>query len=650
MTFCGGVIERVRRQIERETSAGDTTPHERHRTLKRDNLQEGTLMWLAPAKVPSGDKKMAVRLSRGVKHPLSLNESQLFANTPYARGFSEYIYEGQLRRIKEMEDQADPRGAVRQGHGVLSYPNGAYYEGNWRHSKRHGTGCITSANGYKYTGEWCDDVREGSGYEVFACGAAIDANYANGLPEGEGVVMYSPKQNAYRYEGGWQNGKRHGRGVIFYANGDTFGCTFEQAKRHGRGVTTQTVNGREIQYETQWRDDKLVGTPRLIPKALRTRKPVSFIPFRTTGYLSPVDIINWTVKEGTLNLPFEHFMQLKLGFEALDVVGCGVLPMRELRAVWPESNMEMLRKFDSDEKESVELLDIVCAWYPKVSPHVIARMMQEFISPFDLFSLRGYLNGVENADGMGYYHVCGDALPSSGTEGHRPALHFRDLESTGFRIGGEKFTAADYAAASRLHDPPYFIDVLAVWYPNILRVVLEQYEMEEVDSDILDAIRVDFDRYAHPSADSSNYLLIEDFAQAEVAYRIKLCAAYKNNERMQGTMHSSFTVAPATAVTAPSLGFNPNPALAYGSAIETDMRQGFFKGTPVWILANRIRLNVPLLLGIERFHVRQKGRVTLDELLRFCFPNVPCLCTQETILGSFSETVCRCSLCNAARR
>ncbi|PWV18705.1 putative phosphatidylinositol-4-phosphate 5-kinase [Trypanosoma cruzi] len=646
MVCCGSVIQRVRRQMERETSAGEVHPPERHYTLKKDSLREGKLVWIAPPKVASNDKKMAVRVSRGEKKSFSLDEANLFANTPYEHGFREYIYEGQMRRVKETNDPTDPRGATRCGHGVLIYPNGAYYEGKWQHNKRKGIGCISTPKGYKYTGEWRDDTPEGSGYEVFACRAAMDAHYVNGTPEGDGVVLYNPKKNAYRYEGEWQKGKRHGKGVIFYANGDTFSCTFQEGKRHGRGVTTQTVNGREIQYETWWRDDKLVGAPKLIPKVNRTKKPVSFIPFRTKGYLTSVDIIHWTVKEDTFDLPFEQFMQLKLGFESLDVVGCGLLPMKELRAVWPESNMDMLLKFYSDEKDCVEFLDIISAWYPNVLPHDIARMMQEFISPFDLFRFRGFLNGIEEAEGMGYYHVSGGLPQSCGMEDHRPALHLRDLEANGYRIGGEKFTAANYAVACQLHDPPHFLDVLEVWYPNILRVTLEQYEMKEIESDILDAIRVDFNRYAHVSTDSMKYLLIEEFIQAEAKYRDQMYASYKSNERLPVGMHPTLSIASAAS---PSfLTSTPLPVFSPGAAIVADMRPGFLKGTVVWVLANRIRLSVPLLHEIENFHVRQKGRVTLDELYRFCFPNVPCLRTQEAILGQFSDTSCLCSLCRAA--
>ncbi|KAH9578595.1 MORN motif [Trypanosoma melophagium] len=223
---------------------------------------------------------------------------------------------------------------MRQRSGTLFYPNGTFYVGNWHHNKLHG------------------------GYEVFACRAAIDAHYENGYPKGEGAMLYNLKPNAYRYEGEWENGQRHGNGIIFYANGDTFACTFSHGKRHGRGVTTQTVNGKVVQYETSWEDNKLVNGPKLIPKAHRTPKPISSIPYRATGYLTAADITKWNFTGDPVDLPFEHFMQLKLGFESLDVVGCGFLPLKELHAVWPENNMEMFEKLKVGNREYVELIDI----------------------------------------------------------------------------------------------------------------------------------------------------------------------------------------------------------------------------------------------------------------------------------------------------
>ncbi|KEG13109.1 putative phosphatidylinositol-4-phosphate 5-kinase [Trypanosoma grayi] len=526
---------------------------------------------------------------------------------------------------------------MRQGSGTIFYPSGTLYEGKWHNNRREGIGCLSSPKGYQYSGEWRDDVPHGEGYEVFACRVAIDARYENGVPEGMGAMLYNPKLNAYRYEGDWHNGRRHGKGVIFYANGDTFACIFNHGKRHGRGVTTQAVNGRVIQYETEWRDDKLISTPKLISKALHTSKPVSFIPYRTKGYLTATDITKWAVKDEALDLTYDHFMQLKLGFESLDVVGCGFLPLNELHAVWPESNMDMLQKLEADGKDSVQLLDIFAGWYPNMSGHDIARFMQEFISPTELLRLRGCLNGVEDADGIGYYHVVGDTSPLSKDGDQRPPLHLRELEVNQHRIGGEKFTAANYAAACQLHDPPHFLDVLEVWYPNILRVTLEQYEIEEIGTDIIDAIRVDFNRYTHESDSRGAYLLIDEFVQAEARYRERLLAAH----------HSVPKSTTAVQLISPTLS-TPRQlpvGLPIENAVEADMRRGFLKGTVMWVLGNRIRISIPLLVEIENFYVSRAGQIRLDELLRFCFPNVACLRTQEALLGQFSQTPCLCSLC-----
>ncbi|ORC88376.1 phosphatidylinositol-4-phosphate 5-kinase, partial [Trypanosoma theileri] len=640
MTIGASVCQRVSRQMRQETSAGEFQSVERLQTLKKDTLQDGQLVWIAQSDTPSHDKKRAFRTSRGEKHLLSEEEIKRFTRTPYERGFNEFIYEGQIKHLKNMENSTDPRGSMRQGSGSLFYPNGSSYVGNWHHNKRHGVGCVSNHKGYRYAGDWRNDVPNGKGYEVFSCRAAIDANYENGSPQGEGVILYNPKLNAYRYEGEWKNGQRHGKGIIFYANGDTFACTFSYGKREGRGVTTQTVNGKLIQYETNWEDNKLVNGPKLIPKALRTPKPVSSIPYRTKGYLTAADITKWTVTGNPVDLPFEHFMQLKLGFESLDVVGCGFLPLKELHAVWPENNMEMLKKLEIDNREYVELLDIFSLWYPNVSPHNIYRFMQEFITPFDLLRIRGYLNGIEDSDSMGYYHIIGDTSPLNFGNSQHPPLQLRDLEAHEYRIGGEKFSSENYETARQFHDPPHLLDVLEVWYPNIMRVTLEQYEMEDVEKDIIDPIRVDFNRYARDISINGGYLLIDDFLQAETKYREFLLSGYRNNINSNHNNKIMTTPNRLTSNLFPET-FSPS------NSVEAEMRQGFQKGTVMWVLGNRIRINIPFLLEIENFYVSRKGQITFDELLRFCFPNVPCLRTQEALLDQITDTPCRCSLCSA---
>jgi hypothetical protein len=44
------------------------------------------------------------------------------------------------------------------GLGVMLYPSGSVYEGNFARGKRQGHGRFVESNGSVYTGEWSDDV------------------------------------------------------------------------------------------------------------------------------------------------------------------------------------------------------------------------------------------------------------------------------------------------------------------------------------------------------------------------------------------------------------------------------------------------------------------------------------------------------------
>ncbi|KAH9578840.1 hypothetical protein LSM04_005955 [Trypanosoma melophagium] len=245
---------------------------------------------------------------------------------------------------------------------------------------------------------------------------------------------------------------------------------------------------------------------------------------------------------------------------------------------------------------------------------------------------------------MGYYHICGDTSPLKIGNFQCPQLHLRDLEIHQFRIGGEKFTSANYEKARQYHDPPYLLDVLEVWYPNTLRVTVDQYGMEQLRSDIMDAIRVDFSRYAHNSSTNGGYLLIDDFVQAEVRYREFLLSGYRNNNNNN---NGKIMTAPVQ-LTSPNTSIpNLSPEdLSPRNTVEAEMRQGFLKGSVMWVLGNRIRINIPFLLEIENFYVSRKGQITFDELLRFCFPNVPCPRTQGALLGHITDATCGCNLCS----
>lgn len=82
----------------------------------------------------------------------------------------------------------------RHGQGVMAYPNGCHYSGEFMNDKRQGFGECHYPNGCVYTGFWLDGMRHGLGKMVYADRAEV-------------------------YEGEWARDRRHGRGMYFRSDG-----------------------------------------------------------------------------------------------------------------------------------------------------------------------------------------------------------------------------------------------------------------------------------------------------------------------------------------------------------------------------------------------------------------------------------------------
>lgn len=150
-------------------------------------------------------------------------------------------------------------GNCTNGQGVLAYPNGSRYEGNFLDEKpdgfgtffdingeqyagnfkaglRHGTGTLSKENGVIRQGIWREDeyigetmdvqpVRtgcvagncdDGTGTYIFKNGAKYNGAFLNNLPHGEGVAIYP---NGERYEGEMASGSFNGFGTLYTDDG-----------------------------------------------------------------------------------------------------------------------------------------------------------------------------------------------------------------------------------------------------------------------------------------------------------------------------------------------------------------------------------------------------------------------------------------------
>jgi Ca2+-binding EF-hand superfamily protein len=601
------VILAAKNQVRAEAYANEGFQHSPQSKKRGVQLVDGELQWIGEY-ADQNDAK-PYKLSGGDKQLMTGAEQRLFLRTPFERGMMEYNYDGELRVVRHATDPRDPRHSYREGTGRLLYPSGEQYEGAWKMNKRQGDGYWKSPRGYCYTGEWANDTMHGKGHETFAAKASIDAQtFEHGLPEGVAVMIFSNGTN-YRYEGEFLQGRRHGKGSVFYENGDVFVGTWDGGKRHGRGVTTTRARGKEMQYETEWEDDVMIAEPFIIEKSRRTKKPRSAVKYSTAG-LAPADLTKWKVKEDATELPMEHFLRIKLGFELMDTNAGGSLSHNELSALWGTGSQEMLKKLDADGNGTVELDEIFGAWYPNVPSHNIARFMQLDINPRQLLRLRGMLAGVRDEHEDGYLHVThgvSAAKQMTGDEDDKPLLQ-KHLDQTNYKIGAAKFTMAMFTAAKVLCDPPFFLEVLESWYPNIPRMTLQRYELQDIPADELDLIQSTFLALSGGQAE----LDVAAFQAAEERWRESGCSLDE---------------------------------MASPSAVEAGLSEGFFKGFPFWVMGS-IRVSVVLLQEIDA-STDNKGGIDLRQLLRYCFPNVKCKRTQEHLQNrrKMGMTSCACQIC-----
>lgn len=430
----------------------------------------------------------------------------------------------------------------------------------------------------------------------------------------------------------------------------------------------------------------MVSGPKVIEFAKRQRKPKSTLPLRLQGHLVAADLTKWSVKDDVTELALDHFMKIKLGFEGLDVHGSGSLSTEELTAIWGSGSPDMLEKLDADGNGTVELDEIFAAWYPNVPAHNILRFMQQDINPRVLLRIRGILNRVRDEAGCGYMQICRVEHEDEDDKG----LTLKSLEHHEYKIGNEKFTAANYSAAKQLSDPPHFLEILESWYPNIPRSTLERYEATAIDPNELVLIKRDFYRLSN----NEPHLQVDQFEEAQEVFQQRISKAYEESEALRQaeqdaamglggvapTAKSLAQLQAAKKPVAPSEPSSPSPrgaasgefddgdeaatakesegadtAAAHhqASAVQREMQEGFFKGQPIWKIGNTLRVSVALLKEIDKFEPRLPQCVSLPQLLRYCYPNATCRRMQEILSskrrGAVPSTAsCPCPICTCS--
>ena len=140
------------------------------------------------------------------------------------------------------------------GKGILLFPDGNKYEGDFQHRKRHGRGKIWNPmdpNEGSYEGEWQNGMPHGKGIMLFPggkkyeeelrrrggrLGVSYEGEWQHGRRHGKGKMKY--KGAVYDYEGEWQHNRQHGKGKMKYKNGAVYDGEWQSGKQHGTGTIT----------------------------------------------------------------------------------------------------------------------------------------------------------------------------------------------------------------------------------------------------------------------------------------------------------------------------------------------------------------------------------------------------------------------------
>lgn len=157
----------------------------------------------------------------------------------------------------KLHPQSARKAALPDNSVVVTYPNGARYQGGVRNGMRNGVGILMWENGDSWEGEWRDDLEYGLGHGSFTYedGSHYEGGVRNNNFEGLGTMNWP---NGSSWEGQWRNGASYGlgHGARIYANGDRYEGGILNGKRNGYGIMFYE-NGCRL--ETQWRDNKANG-------------------------------------------------------------------------------------------------------------------------------------------------------------------------------------------------------------------------------------------------------------------------------------------------------------------------------------------------------------------------------------------------------
>lgn len=140
------------------------------------------------------------------------------------------------------------------------YKGNLYPEWNWKRGIPNGTGMIIYPNGDRYIGNFVLGMRHGEGIFNDAYGKIIvKGNWENGEVHGKAYFRYA---NGEYYNGEFYKGVRSGRGHFIWPDGEEYEGLYEDDWKNDKNGIMRFRNGHR--YEGGWKLNRICGCGRII--------------------------------------------------------------------------------------------------------------------------------------------------------------------------------------------------------------------------------------------------------------------------------------------------------------------------------------------------------------------------------------------------
>ncbi len=150
------------------------------------------------------------------------------------------------------------KNGLPDGQGIMSWPGGESYEGEWVRNNRHGYGQLKKEGSLVYDGQWADDKRCGEGTQYLPDGSRYEGFWKDDQRYGTGTLFCS---DGTVFQGVWESDSSCEKGSIQYSNGDRYEGAWKRLRRNGKGLLTWADGSS---YDGEWIDDVINGTGKMI--------------------------------------------------------------------------------------------------------------------------------------------------------------------------------------------------------------------------------------------------------------------------------------------------------------------------------------------------------------------------------------------------